>query len=151
MRYRIVLDTNVVLSALRSRSGASAALLRRLASNAMSGSEEFTVCLSVTLALEYEEILQRYRADFGWDEAQVKRFLAGLYDLVEETPVYFRWRPFLRDADDDMVLEAALSGGCTTIVTFNRRDFVGIESLNLEVITPSEFLQRLQNDAEPAE
>ena len=60
----------------------------------MSGCEEFTVCLSVTLALEYEEILQRYRADFAWDEVQVKRFLAGLYNLVEETPIYFRWRPF---------------------------------------------------------
>lgn len=146
MRYRIVLDTNVVLSAVRSGSGASAALLRRLAINATNGRDEFTVCLSVTLALEYEEILQRYRADFSWSATQVSRFLAGLYGLVEETPVYFRWRPFLRDADDDMVLEAALAGGCSAIVTFNRRDFVGIESLNLEVITPGEFLRRLQND-----
>ena len=78
MRYQIVLDTNVILSAVRSGSGASAALLRRLAINAANERDEFTVCLSVTLALEYEEILQRYRADFGWSETQVNRFLAGL-------------------------------------------------------------------------
>jgi len=143
MRYRIVLDTNVVLAAVRSRSGASAALLRRLAANAVSGRAEFTVCLSVTLALEYEEVLKRHRTGFGWSETQVDRFLAGLYGLVEETPVYFRWRPLLRDADDDMVVEAAVAGGCQAIVTFNRRDFAGIESLKLEALTPGEFLTRL--------
>ena len=115
MRYRIVLDTNVVLAAVRSRSGASAALLRRLAANAVSGRAEFTVCLSVTLALEYEEGLKCHRTGFGWSETQVDRFLTGLYGLVEETPIYFRWRPLLRDADDDTVVEAAVAGGCQAL------------------------------------
>ncbi len=141
MRYRVVLDTNVVLAAVRSRLGASSLLLRRLALNHLAGAEEFEVHLSTTLALEYEEILERYRGDFGWSSSQVSAFLRGLMGLCHETPIYFRWRPFLRDAE--MVVEVALTGSCTHIITFNERDLRPAQSLNLQVMRPGDFLQLL--------
>ncbi len=138
MRYHIVLDTNVILSALKSRYGASFLLLRRWL-----GHNEFAVHLSATLVLEYEEVLKRHKADFGWEETRIERFLVGLASRAIETPIYFRWRPFLRDADDDMVLEVAVAGGCQFLVTFNKRDFQGVEGFGLQVVTPGEFLKIL--------
>ncbi|MCK5801796.1 MAG: PIN domain-containing protein [Lentisphaeria bacterium] len=58
--------------------------------------------------------------------------------------VYFLWRPFLRDADDDMVLEAAVAGGCSHIVTHNTKDFRGVEEFGLAVLTPGQFLRLLR-------
>ena len=46
-----------------------------------------------------------------------------------------------------MVLEVALAGSCSAIITFNTKDFVGASQLNIEVLTPQEFLIRLQSDA----
>lgn len=56
-----------------------------------------------------------------------------------QTPFYL-WRPFLRDPNDDMVVEAAVTGGCDSIVTFNSRDFAGVEQFGIRVMTPREFL-----------
>ena len=63
--------------------------------------------------------------------------------------IFFLWRPFLKDAKDDMVLEVALAGGCSAIVTYNTKDFVGADQLNIEVLTPQEFLRRLESDSSP--
>jgi predicted nucleic acid-binding protein len=58
--------------------------------------------------------------------------------------ILFLWRPFLRDADDDMVLELALAAGCQHIITHNVRDFAGSEQLGVSAITPREFLRRIR-------
>lgn len=55
----------------------------------------------------------------------------------------FRWRPFLRDADDEFVLELAIAANADYIVTYNLRDFVGAETFGIKVITPKDFLQIL--------
>jgi len=66
-----------------------------------------------------------------------------LCEVAEAHEIFFLWRPFLRDPDDDMVLEIAVKAGCHTIVTFNKRDFVGIEQFTLEALTPGEFLKQI--------
>lgn len=70
------------------------------------------------------------------------RYLASVAHLQD---VHFLWRPFLRDPDDDMVLECAVTSGCEFIVTHNVRDFRRIEELNVRAITPADFLNRLRS------
>jgi len=69
------------------------------------------------------------------------RYLASTAHLQD---VHFLWRPFLRDPDDDMVLECAVASGSTFIVTHNVRDFARAESLRVQAITPADFLSRLR-------
>jgi putative PIN family toxin of toxin-antitoxin system len=137
---RIVLDTDVVVAAMRSPSGASAALLlavrRRRA----------TLLLTTTLLVEYEATcrLAEHRLASGLDIPAVDRFLDGLVRLAEPVEVHFRWRPQLRDAGDEMVLEAAVNGQADALVTFNRRDYGAAPGrFGLEVLRPGDALRRM--------
>jgi predicted nucleic acid-binding protein len=55
--------------------------------------------------------------------------------------IFFLWRPFLRDPKDEMVLELAVKAGCESIITYNTRDFAGVEKFGLKLLKPSEFLR----------
>jgi len=132
---QIVLDTNVLVSGLRSTRGASYRLL------ALVGATKFEINLSVPLLIEYEEVLLRQREQFGLtrrDIADVLDFLCRTGNLHD---VYFLWRPYLRDPKDDMVLELAVVAGSEHIVTYNKRDFQGVEAFGIETVTAHEFLQ----------
>jgi len=135
---KIVLDTNVICSALRSRHGASSALLRLL------GTDAYEAHLTVPLYLEYEEQAQRIVADGIIARGPATDILDFICEAMVLDAVYYLWRPFLRDADDDMVLEAAVAGGCSHIVTHNTRDFRGVEKFGLAVLTPGQFRRLLR-------
>ena len=117
MRY--VLDTNVVVAGLRSPGGAAAALLDRALS------ERFTLLLSVALALEYEAVCRdpAHRIASGLSEEEVSTVVSALCAVCEPVLARYLWRPQLRDAADEMVLETAVNGRADALVTFNRRDF----------------------------
>ena len=66
-----------------------------------------------------------------------------LSSVAHHRQIFFLWRPFLRDPNDDMVLEVAVEAQCRYIVTFNQRDFVGCEQFGITAITPCEFLARI--------
>jgi predicted nucleic acid-binding protein len=57
--------------------------------------------------------------------------------------IFFHWRPHLRDAEDEFILELAVAGGCRYIVTHNSRDFAGAEQFGIEVISLGKFLRLL--------
>ncbi len=57
--------------------------------------------------------------------------------------IFFVWRPFLRDPRDDMVLELAVKAGCEFIVTFNGRDFAGVEEFGIRALPPAAFLREI--------
>ncbi len=135
---KIVLDTNVICSVLRSRRGASSMLLRML------GSEAYEAHLTVPLYLEYVEQAQRIVASGIIEQAPVDDILDYICQTMVLDTVHFLWRPFLRDADDDMVLEAAVAGGCSHVITHNTRDFNGVEEFGLGVLTPGQFLRLLR-------
>ena len=137
---RFVLDTNVVVAALRSPSGASAALV------AQALDRRFTLLLSVPLVLEYEAIctdpVQRIAS--GLSESEVGTIVASLCAVAEPVKGRFLWRPQLRDAADEMVLEAAVNGSANALVTFNRRDFGEAPgAFGIDLLSPQQALGRL--------
>jgi putative PIN family toxin of toxin-antitoxin system len=116
---RVVIDTNVVVAALRSRRGASNALLIRLLSG-----EGSWLC-SVPLFLEYEAVLMRpdFRLETGYAGTDLTGFLRDIATVIQPVELFFLWRPQLADAKDEMVLETAVNGGADCIVSHNTRDF----------------------------
>jgi putative PIN family toxin of toxin-antitoxin system len=134
-----VLDTNVIVAAMRSPTGASAALLMAARHTAL------TMLASVALALEYEAIcrLAEHRLAAGLNLEEVELFVDGVLAMVEPVEIHFLWRPQLRDAADELVLEAAVNGRAASIVTFNRRDFGAAPArFGIDLLTPADALRR---------
>lgn len=135
---RAVIDTNVLVAALRSRLGASFEVLRRV------GTGVFEHVLTVPLVMEYEDVLLR--------PGVVPLPPGAAQDVIDylcatgiDQPVHFLWRPLLPDPKDDMVLEAAVGAGCPWIITFNTRDFAAATQLGVTPIRPADFLELLEN------
>jgi putative PIN family toxin of toxin-antitoxin system len=137
---RVVLDTNVLVAAARSRRGASFALVSSIPS------PDFQPCLSVGLYAEWQDVLTRPEnvPPGGTAEGALSflRYLASQSHLQE---IHFLWRPFLPDADDDMVLELAFAAGCRHIITHNVNDFDGSARLGVTAMSPREFLNLIRN------
>lgn len=114
-----MLDTNVLVAALRSKHGASAEILR----TAYDG--RLTVIANVALFAEYEAVLTRpeHLAAGGVTHGDVIDALDNLAGKIEPAEPHFSWRPQLGDPDDEMVLEAAVNGGADVIVTFEFATF----------------------------
>ena len=136
--WRVVLDTNVVVAALRSDQGASYQILMML------GGGSFEVCLTVSLTVEYEAAATRLVGETPLTRRDIGDVLDYVCSEAHRHKVHFLWRPFLSDADDDMVLEAAVASGARYIVTHNTRDFAGIESFGIRALTPGAFLSAVR-------
>lgn len=136
-KTQIVLDTNILVSALRSREGASYKLLMLV------GQADFEINLSVSLILEYEDAAKRLLGQIPLAASDIDDILDYLCQAANRREIFYLWRPFLKDPKDDMVLELAVSGGCEVIITHNRRDFVGAEQFGVNVMTPREFLRSI--------
>ena len=131
-----------MVAAIRSDSGAS----RRLLVGALAG--QFRLLVSTSLLIEYEAVMTRpvHLAASGLSEADVGALLDAVAGIAEPVRLSFLWRPQLRDADDDMVPEAAVNGGADAIVTFNIRDFDGPCALfGVAVLSPGLAVRRLES------
>jgi putative PIN family toxin of toxin-antitoxin system len=134
---QIVIDTNIIIAAQRSRRGASAKLM------SLVGTGLFQVHVSVPLVLEYEEILLRQRISLGLTEDDVMNLVDAICAMSHHQKIYFLWRPSLRDKRDELLLELAVAAGCGWIITYNQKDFVGAEKFGIRVIEPKGFLQEI--------
>lgn len=131
---RVVLDTNVLVAGLRSNNGASYRILKDLVQG------KFEIGISVPLILEYEATLSRQIQELTLNASDVESFLDYLCQIGEKQTVFYLWRPHLADPGDDMVLELAVASGADAIVTFNQRDFSGIDRFGIRILTPGDFL-----------
>ena len=131
---RVVLDTNILVAALRSRRGPSYRLL------SLVGSGLFEVTVSVALVLEYEDVLSRATTMPAWAIDRILQFLCA---TAHRQKIFFRWRPHLRDPGDSMVLELAVASRSRFIVTYNLRDFQGAQQFGVSPIPPESFLNRV--------
>jgi len=131
----IVIDTNVIVAALRSQRGASNKLLSLI------GTHKFEIHDSVALILEYEDVLQRHRTELGLSQNDVADFIDAICSMAHHHKIYFLWRPTLSDANDELVLELAVTARCKYIVTYNISYFKGIDKFGIQAITSRDFLQ----------
>ena len=136
-----MLDTDVVVAAMRSPRGASAELLRRIDGG------KAVMLLTVALALEYEAIctLAEHRLASGLSASEAGIYVDGLIGMAEPVRAFFRWRPQLRDPGDELVLEAAVNGQADAIVTFNESHLrEARKNFGIGVIRPAEALRRIE-------
>ena len=134
MHPRIVIDTSVLIAGLRNRLGPSQRLLRLV------GEGDFETALSVPLFLEYQEVSKRLVEDLDYTDEEIDIVLDYLCQSMQHYTIDFLWRPFLKDGDDDMVLELAVASSSQHIVTYNVRDFQGCEQFGITAVTPEQFL-----------
>ena len=110
---KVVIDTNILVAALRNRLGPSFALMQQVRQGLI------TMCCTPALFLEYEDVLKR--ADqlqaSGLLAEDVDAVLNELAGLVLPVTTHYQWRPQLRDPADEMVLEAAANAQAQAIVT----------------------------------
>jgi putative PIN family toxin of toxin-antitoxin system len=136
-----VLDSNVLVSALRSRRGASYQLLKLLRAG------RFEVAVSVPLALEYEAVLLRHAKQLGLARDEANGLVDYLCDVGHRQAIHFLWRPTLADPRDEFILELAIAANCNAIVTHNVRDFAGASRFAVQIIKPGHFLTALEAEA----
>lgn len=119
LRMRVVLDTDVMVAAIRSDTGAS----RRLLVAALD--RQYTLVLSVPVFIEYEAVMSRsdHLTASGLSRTDVGDLLDAIARVGEPVRLAFLWRPMLEDPDDDMVLELAVDGRADRLVTFNIKHF----------------------------
>jgi putative PIN family toxin of toxin-antitoxin system len=137
----VVVDTDVIVAAMRSPSGASAAILR----TARQG--KITLLVSVPLALEYEATCSEaeHQLAAGLSEREIRIFLDAVVAMAEPVKTHFLWRPQLRDPGDEMVLETAVNGRADTLVTFNVRDFGTVPArFGIALMIPREAIARMR-------
>lgn len=137
MKLRLVLDTNVLVTAFCNKNGASHLLIR------WALADRIVLLASPALWLEYEAVLKRahIRLRHGISPANLDILLDTLAAHVEPVHLNYLWRPQLRDQNDEMVLETALNGSADALVTFNIKDFADAASrFALKLVTPAECI-----------
>ena len=134
---KIVIDTNVVVSGLKSKKGTSYELI------VLIGRKKFECNISVPLILEYEKVLFDPKIKIPFTKEEIDKILNYLCANSKHHKIYYLWRPYLKDEKDDMVLELAVSSNSDYIITFNKKDFVGAEKFGVIILSPKEFLETI--------
>lgn len=129
-----VLDTSVLVSGLRSNRAASLQVLRAIRRS------DIRIAVSVALVFEYESVLLRPGLIPAFDTASISSFIDTICRLAAHQEIFFAWRPFLPDTDEDLVLELVVAASAPLIITHNINDFSGTDIVGVRAITPAEAL-----------
>ncbi|MFY8084999.1 MAG: putative toxin-antitoxin system toxin component, PIN family [Rubrivivax sp.] len=133
----LVIDTNVLVSALRSDGGAARHVLRK----ALTGS--YQPVFGNALWMEYEDLLGRDVWTLSTTDTERRQVLAALASRGIWVTVHYGWRPNLRDEGDNHLIELAVAAQAQAIVTHNIRDLARGELVwkVLRVLTPAQCLE----------
>lgn len=132
---QIILDTNVLVAAFRSRRGAANLLLDKL------DDSRWRVNVSTPLLLEYEDVLKRPEMNDFISEEDVDVFLDGLCSIAENYDIFYLWRLLAKDPNDAFILELAVRARADFIITYNKIDFPAAADFGIKLVTPKEFLE----------
>lgn len=132
---QIILDTNILVAAFRSKRGAATFLLDRL------DDSRWQVNVSTALLLEYEDVLKRSEMEDFISESDVDIFLDGLCTIAENHEIFYLWRLLAKDPNDAFILELAVRINADFIITYNAKDFPAAADFDIKLVTPKEFLE----------
>ncbi len=139
MTDSIVIDTSVLISALIGTQGPSREILRRC----LQGT--YNSLVSNALFLEYEDVSRRGKILelCPLTNSEVRELLNAFYKTCRWVPIYYLWRPNIKDEGDNFLIELALAGNASRIITNNIRDLKNAELIfpDLQIETPEQFLQ----------
>jgi len=139
MSKTVVIDTSVLVSALLGPSGPARELLRQCLTG------KYKPLISNALFQEYEELTNRSRIlkKCPLSSSELRELLNAYYSVCEWVPIYYLWRPNLRDESDNFLIELAVAGNAHCVVTNNIRDLKGSEMVfpDLRVLTPAQLLR----------
>ncbi len=130
----VTIDTNVVISALKSKKGASYKFLMLLTENL------FVPNISVPLFMEYKSVAKREGLVVNLTEKDIDAILDYYLSQSKIHKIFYLWRPLLKDPKDDLVLEVAVKSQSKYIITFNKKDFKGCEKFGVTAVTPYEYM-----------
>lgn len=139
MTSRIVVDTSVFISALIGPSGPSREVIR------LCLSRHYQPILGNALFSEYESVV--FRSDIfdqcSLTEEEILDLFQAFLKVSKWVNIYFLWRPNLRDEADNHLIELALAGGASSIVTNNLKDFQNAELLfpKLSILKPEVMIR----------
>lgn len=136
-----MLDTDVLVAALRSDRGASRQLLLAALDR------KIVVLASVPLMLEYEAVLTRREQleATGLTVQETNAILAALVAVAEAVTFRFLWRPCLKDPQDEMVLDTAVNGQADRLATFSVRHLAeAAREFGIRAVPPGELWRELQ-------
>ena len=129
----VVVDTNVLIAALKSKQGSAYKLLISLP-------DDFYIPnVSVPLFIEYESVAKREGMLSNLSKQDIDSILDYFLGKSSIREIFYLWRPFLRDVKDDLVLEVAVESQSEYIITFNTSDFSGCEKFGVKIVTPYEL------------
>ncbi|MCF6318126.1 MAG: putative toxin-antitoxin system toxin component, PIN family [Proteobacteria bacterium] len=139
MNKTVVIDTSVIISALIGKKGPSREVIRRCLNGKLSP------IISNALFSEYQDVTKRQNivelCPLSNEETQ--ELLNAFYGVARWVSIYYLWRPNLIDEGDNFVIELAIAGNATEIITNNIRDFNNSEISfpELKIVTPEILLK----------
>ena len=134
-KLQIVVDTNVLVAALRSKSGAANLLVNRL------DDERWQMNVSNALILEYEDVLTRDDMQRFISLEEVTKTINAISSISQFHKIFYLWRFLSRDPDDNFILELAIKANADYIITFNKKDLSPALEFGVRLVTPREFLE----------
>lgn len=138
VKIQTILDTNIIFAGLYSIRGASFKVLQALTAG------KIKPVLSVALLFEYEDVLKRNSRKLGITYNDIDSFLDNICNLSSFQKIYYLWRPFLPDPKDDHILELAVASQVKNITTFNSKDFKGVDTFGIKIISPKQLLEEIK-------
>ena len=132
-----MIDTNVMVAALKSKRGASYKLLSII------DQDKFQISISVPLIIEYEYALKRTDLNILLTDSEIDDILDYICQIADKREIFYLWRPYLKDPKDDMILELAVESESDYIITYNQKDFQGVSKFGIKTLTPKAFLKKI--------